>query len=60
MTKSNTVIPVGFKITKCPPANCSGGDTNSITRRELAKERREYREAQKAEATGIYPVGLGR
>lgn len=32
----------GVRIYKCLPANCAGGSTNSITRRELTRERRQF------------------
>lgn len=48
----------GVRITKCPPANCAGSDTNNITRRALVKERREFNKVVKAERTGVYPVGV--
>lgn len=47
MTKpANTIIPKGFKVTKCPPTNCAKESTNSITRRSLTKERRQFKKEQ--------------
>ena len=47
--KSNTVIPAGFKITRCPPGQASG---RSIYQLEREQEERLAAEAEQAATAG--------